>query len=67
MKLTAIAMAMVVFANAPAFAVGVVQGCAVKDMGGYSTKVDATCTFDHQPGGNDQLIAPQLPATGFGS
>lgn len=29
-----------------------VQGCEVKDMGGYLNKVDATCVFNHQPGGS---------------
>lgn len=31
----------------------VVQGCEVTDMGGYSNKVDPTCQFNHNPGGND--------------
>lgn len=30
----------------------IVQGCEVVDMGGYSNKVDPTCQFSHNPGGN---------------
>ncbi len=45
MKLTLATLALVAFANVPAFADGVVNGCAVKDMGGYSNKVDPTCEF----------------------
>lgn len=58
MKLTiAIAAAMTgAFLTIPAFATtggtAIVQGCEVRDMGGYLNKVDPTCTFDHQPGGN---------------
>ena len=47
MKLTAIALALVAFANAPAFAeTSTVLGCEVVDMGGYSNKADPTCAFD---------------------
>jgi hypothetical protein len=43
----AIVLPSLAFANT----VSTVQGCAVIDMGGYSNKVDPTCTFNHQPGG----------------
>lgn len=30
----------------------VVLGCEVTDKGGYLNKVDPTCQFSHNPGGN---------------
>ena len=30
----------------------IVQGCEVTDKGGYLNKVDPTCQFSHNPGGN---------------
>lgn len=43
--------------------VSVVQGCEIVDMGGYSNKVDPTCSFNKEVGGGGgiDLSIPQLP------